>query len=68
MKPIRKVQGGGAAPTERTFTKKKQKADELPFHHHWRVGVHRHKGELYIKLPGGTPHHSCTLDHVLSLC
>lgn len=48
------VQGKQAGRS--TLLKKKTKgqaADEVPFHFHWRVGVHRHKGELYIKLPGG---------------
>ena len=56
MKPIRKLPAhtGGGAPIEpRTFSKKKAKAEERPFHHDWRIGIHRHKGELYIKLPGG---------------
>jgi hypothetical protein len=56
MKPtIRKeASPAGAQSAERPFAKKKSKDEELPFHHHWRIGVHRHKGELYIKLPGGT--------------
>ena len=33
--------------------KSKKQEDEIPFHHHWRVGVHRHKGDIYVKLPGG---------------
>lgn len=62
-KPIRKLAPRGNVSgkdhsdnvSERIgFLKRKnQKEDELPFHHHWRVGVHRHKDEIYIKLPGG---------------
>jgi hypothetical protein len=32
-------------------SKKNKEGEE--FHHHWRIGVHRYNGELYIKLPGG---------------
>ena len=62
-KPIRKVatgdatgppEGQGPGGDRTSFLKKKKKQEEeVPFHHHWRVGVHRHKGDIYVKLPGG---------------
>lgn len=52
-KPIRKIEKKTNG-NESDFTrKKKSDKEEVPFHFHWRVGVHRHKNELYIKLPGG---------------
>jgi len=59
-KPIRKLesrqkQNGQASEMERSSFLRNEKIqeDEVPFHHHWKVGVHGHKGAYYVKLPGG---------------
>ena len=43
----------GSSPHRKSESRRAKKEEAESFHHHWRVGVHRHNATLYIKLPGG---------------